>query len=138
MGFKDNLVKIRELRKKKPVDVIKATGIKKQQYYAYESGEYEPGPDNLDLLCSYLGVPKNYFFKEIITHNDIMELEKSSNQDSDAEWFKRTIETLIHQNGETIHEFRLRSKDEIENLRGDKSRLFDMLAVYLKPSNNSK
>lgn len=137
MGFKDNLIKIRELRGKKPPDVIRATGIAKQQYYAYESGEYEPGPDNLDLLCSYLGVPKNYFFKEIITKNDIMQLENST-KESDADWFKRTIETLIHQNGDTIHEFRIRSKDEIENLRGDKAKLFDILAVYMNPPNNGK
>lgn len=135
MAFKDNLVAIRELRKKKPADVIKETGIAKQQYYAWESGEYKPSEDNLTILSRYFKIPMSLFYKEQVTQKDIMEAD---NKESDADWFKRTIETLIHQNGETIHEFRLRSKDEIDNLRLDKTKLFDLLYVRLKPSQESQ
>lgn len=132
MAFKDNLVKIRELRGKKPPDVITGAKVAKQQYYAWEKGEYEPGNENLEKLSRYLKVSQALFFKEEITAEDVADKE------SDSEWFKRTIETLIHQNGETIHEFRVRSKDEIENLRLDKSKLFDLLSVQLKPPQNGK
>ena len=131
MAFKDNLVRIREFRGKKPMDIVRGIGVDKQLYYSWEAGTYKPSEDNLDLLASYLRVPRNLFFKDKITEHD-MEIE------SDSEWFKRTIETLIHQNGETIHEFRLRSKDEIENLRKDKITLFELLTIQLKPPQDGK
>lgn len=40
MAFNDNLIRIRELRGKKQTDVIAEAGVKKGQYYAWESGEY--------------------------------------------------------------------------------------------------
>lgn len=133
MAFKDNLLRIRELRGKKPPEVIKGAGVAKQQYYAWENGEYEPGKENLEKLARYFHLSPSIFYKEEITPDDV-----SEDRESDYDWFKRTIETLIYQNGETIHEFRVRSKDEIENLRGDKSRLFELLAMQLKPSQEGK
>lgn len=132
MAFKDNLVKIRELRGKKPSEVIQGAKVAKQQYYAWESGDYEPSKENLEKLSRYFQVSPSLFFKEQVTTEDV------SDKESDYDWFKRTIETLIHQNGETIHEFRVRSKDEIENLRLDKVKLFDLLAVQLKPTQEGK
>lgn len=133
MAFKDNLLRIRELRGKKPPEVIQGSGVAKQQYYAYESGEYKPSNENLEKLSRYFKVPLSLFFKETeITEDDVAERE------SDYDWFKRTIETLIHQNGETIHEFRERSKDEILNLRGTNKSLLDLLTVQLKPSQDGK
>lgn len=133
MAFKDNLLRIRELRGKKPPEVIRGAGVVKQQYYAWESGEYEPSKENLEKLSRFFQVSPSLFFKEEITAEDV-----GDQKESDYDWFKRTIETLIHQNGETIHEFRERSKDEIANLRIDKSKLFELLAVQLKPSQDGK
>lgn len=133
MAFKDNLIKIRELRGMKPPQVIAGAKVAKQQYYAYESGEYEPSKENLEKLSRFFQISQAVFFKEEVTEADV-----SPEKESDYDWFKRTIETLIHQNGETIHEFRVRSKDEIDNLRGDKSRLFELLAMQLKPSQEGK
>lgn len=132
MAFKDNLVKIRQLRGKKPPEVIKGADVAKQQYYAWESGEYEASHENLEKLARYFKVSPSLFFKEQVTEDDL------SDKESDYDWFKRTIETLIHQNGETIHEFRERSKDEIFNLRGTNKSLLDLLTSQLKPSQDGK
>lgn len=142
MAFEHNLIRIRELLGKKPMDVVRGTGINKQQYYAYEAGEYKPGEDNLDLLSSYFNVPKMLFFKETITENDVMELNKSNNED---EWYRQTIAALIRQNGETIKvnnetitEFRQRDKKEINSLKMDKTKLWDLLSIHLKPPQNGQ
>lgn len=133
MAFKDNLIKIRELRGMKPPQVITGAKVAKQQYYAYEAGEYEPSKENLEKLSRFLQVSQSLFFKEEVTADDVLD-----QKESDYDWFKRTIETLIHQNGETIHEFRVRSKDEIDNLRGTNRSLLDLLAIQLKPSQDGK
>lgn len=115
MAFKDNLVTIRKLRNKDPMDVVNGTGVDKQQYYAWEKGKYKPSDDNLDLLCVYLKVPKSLFFKETVTEADVMD---------DKDWYRDTIQRLIHMNSETVREtfreFKSGKKEEIDELRKDK------------------
>lgn len=140
MAFKDNLVKIRRFRKLEPMDVVNGTGIDKQQYYAWEAGKYKAGDDNLDLLSRFFMVPVMLFFKETITDSDMQQLDKSNNDD---EWYRKTIDNLIHQNGEamklnkdTIKEFAVRDKEEINSLKTDKDKLLDVLVSHFKPSQN--
>lgn len=142
MAFKDNLKKIREFRRLKAADITRGTGIKKQQYSAWEKGDYEAGNENLDLLACYLDVPRNFFFKETLTTKDLMEVNKSHDAD---DWYKQTISSLIHSNNEalrinneTIIEFRIRDKDEIQTLRVDKDKLLEVLVSHFKPPQNGQ
>lgn len=114
MAFNDNLIRIRELRGKKPPDVIASTGIAKGQYYAWEKGEYEPGPDNLEKLSRFFQVPRELFYKELITDGDVL-----GEKDSHIEWFKKQIETLIQTKGEYINVHR----EVWSELKGDKDKI---------------
>ena len=115
MAFKDNLIRIRQLRGKKPPEVILGTGIAKGQYYAWEKGEYEPSAENLDILSSYFQVPREIFFKESIADSDVL----GKQEDSHLEWFKRTIETLIQVKGEYINVHR----EVWDELKEDKNKI---------------
>lgn len=63
-------------------------------------------------------------------------------------WYKKTIETLIHQNGSHVGKLHERDQAEIEDLRKEKEKLWDekskiwehinVLTVNLKPPNNGK
>jgi hypothetical protein len=147
MGFEDNLVRIRGFRKKKPMEVVRGINVDKQQYYAWEAGTYKPSDENLDRLSSYFEVPRMLFFKESLTNNDLMELDKSNNDD---DWYRQTIANLIHHNSEaikanveaikvnneTIVEFRKRDESEILSLRIDKDKLLDFLTSHFKAPQN--
>lgn len=112
-------------------------GINRKTIGEWESGQSTPNKTSRRKLSNLFGV--EITAKGIAkTHISNMKIEKPQQLDSETDWFKKTIETLIHQNGETILEFRVRSKDEIENLRGDKAKLFELLAVRLKATQDSK
>lgn len=67
MAFSDNLKTIREFRGKKPMDVVRETGIAKAKYYAYEAGRYEPGPEIVDDLAKYFSVKRTLFYEKSLT-----------------------------------------------------------------------
>lgn len=71
MAFSDNLKIIRQLRGKKPMDVVEETGISKQNYYAWEKGDNEPGKKFLDQLVKYFDVPRTAFYKENLTEEEL-------------------------------------------------------------------
>lgn len=98
MAFKDNLIRIRELRGMKPPEVIAGADVSKGQYYAWENGEYEPSNENLEKLSGFLRVSKEIFYKEKILDVDVL-----GDKDHNLEWFKRMIETLIQTKGEYVN-----------------------------------
>jgi transcriptional regulator with XRE-family HTH domain len=117
MAFNDNLVRIRELRGKKPTDVIAGADVSKGQYYAWENGEYEPNTDNLEKLSRFFKVPKEIFFKDSIADVDVL-----GDVDPNLEWFKRQIETLIQVKGEYINIHREvwdELKDDKKEIKGN-------------------
>lgn len=114
MAFSDNLIKIRELRGKKPPEVISGTGVKKGQYYAWENGEYEPSTDNQEKLSRFFQVPREIFFKESISESDVL-----GGEDSHVVWLRKTIETLIQTKGEYINVHR----EVWDELKEDKEKI---------------
>ncbi len=71
MAFGDNLKKVRELRGKSAADVYEATENSKGKYYAWEANSYEPGPEIVDRLADFLNVPREIFYKRIVTEDDL-------------------------------------------------------------------
>lgn len=143
MAFKDNLKRIKLLRGVKSMDIVRGIGVKKQLYYAWEAGKYAPSEDNLDLLCDYFKVRKPLFYEEDITEDKLNQFStmKAEKQPVDEDWYKKTIDSLIHINGEGIKEFRESKKDEIEELKQDKIRLHQhvtSLIAQVNPPHNGQ
>lgn len=67
MGLAENIKKIREFRGFEPMEVVKGTGIKKQNYYAWEADSYKPGQEFLDDLSRFFKVPVSTFYIEPLT-----------------------------------------------------------------------
>lgn len=124
-------------------DVVKALG----DYTAAAIGNYRRGlrevPTNLVLKWNevygeslmpetFVLTSKTYVPRGTETNVSVRENVNPSDEDfSNEDWYKKTIDTLIHQNGETIGEFRKRDEKEIVWLR-------DMLATQIKPPNNGQ
>jgi transcriptional regulator with XRE-family HTH domain len=71
MAFSDNLLKIMKLRNKKAADIVRETGISKQNLSNWKTGAAEPRQDQLDILVKYLRVSKDLFYKENLTESDL-------------------------------------------------------------------
>lgn len=102
--------------------------------------------------CLLLGhILKIEVTREGIIENHInnMKIEKRELEQAvkpDEDWYKRTIETLIHQNGNNSAELHERDKAEIEDLKQEKAKLWEekakiwshieILTLNLKPPQN--
>lgn len=101
--------------------------------------------DILQIKVTTEGIIENH-----INNMKANNTEESSQQNSDGEWYKKTIETLIHQNGntvekltETVDKLHDRDQAEIEDLKNEKSLLWqdktkswehiDTLTAHLQP-----
>lgn len=85
-----------------------------------------------------------------IIENDIpMKVNEESNipeeKPDQKDWYKKTIDNLIHTNGEavrlnneTIRELKNRDRDEIEYIRIEKTKLIDVLVSHFKPPQNGQ
>lgn len=71
MAFGDNLKAVRELRGKTAAQVYEGTKNSKGKYYAWEKNSYEPGPEIVDRLAEFLKVPREIFYKEKVTVDDL-------------------------------------------------------------------
>lgn len=56
MGIAQNLKVLRERKGLSVPKLAEKTGLSKQQIYAWEKGEYDPGKDNLDVLTGFFEV----------------------------------------------------------------------------------
>ncbi len=77
MAFSDNLLKIREFRGKKPIDVVSGTSISKQKYSGYEKGKFQPSPEIVDELAEFFNVPRELFYKKEVKRDDLNPRERS-------------------------------------------------------------
>lgn len=105
----------------------------------WESGKSKPNKTSRKDLS-------NLFSAEVTlkgikeTHINNMKLENPEKLDNE-DWYKKTIESLIHMNGEGFKEFRESKKEEIEELKQDKIRLhqhLDKLITRVNPSHNAQ
>lgn len=91
MPIKDNIRIIRELKNKTVPKLAKESGLSKTSIYAWESGEYEPGKDNLDILAKYLDVPIKDFYDD----------EKWNNKSDNSERLESKV--IPNDNNEDIY-----------------------------------
>jgi transcriptional regulator with XRE-family HTH domain len=92
----------------------------------WESGESTPNKTSRRKLSNFFGVEftAKGIAKPHINNNSIMKIQKDvPPEPEDKNWYKKTIDALIHINGEGIKEFRESKKEEIEELKRDKIRL---------------
>lgn len=124
----------------------------------WEAGTTYPRARNLRKLGNIFGV--TFDKKGIIEPTINMKIDKDPQKDEKAIddgdlWYKKTIETLIHQNGNTVDKLhervdKLHDRDqaEIEDLKKEKQKLWDekskiwehidVLTVHLKPPKNQQ
>lgn len=105
----------------------------------WEKGTTYPRARNLRKLCNILGdiIPPKGINE---AHINNMKVEKTEKAEPDDDWYKKTIDSLIHINGEGYREFRESKKEEIEELKLDKVRLHehvDKLITRVNPPNNT-
>lgn len=62
-----NFRKIREFRGKTPAQVVKGTGISKQNISEWDNGPGEPGKKFIDQLVKFFQVPKEFFYVDGLT-----------------------------------------------------------------------
>jgi transcriptional regulator with XRE-family HTH domain len=71
MSIARNFRIIREFRGKTTAEVVKDTGISKQNISAWEKENNNPGHKFLDQLSKYFDVPRSFFYKENLTVEDL-------------------------------------------------------------------
>lgn len=91
----------------------------------WEKGTTYPRARNIRKLGNILGV--TIPIKGIIEPQANMKIEKDNTEPTtpDYQWYKKTIETLIHQNGNHVDKLHERDQAEIEDLKKEKSLLWD-------------
>lgn len=138
------------------VQLAKLVGVNRKTVRQWEKGE-GLNSSNEELLSHIFGVDLR---QKGNTQSNINNMkapkdDQSPDQHSDGEWYKKTIETLIHQNGnnvqklnETVEKLHVRDQAEIEDLKKEKSLLWqdkakawehiDNLTAHLQPPQNGQ
>lgn len=95
-------------------------GVNRKTIIGWEGGK-PVGKRNKAKLCNLFG--DNASTKGVI--------KPDISQDSDEEWYRTSIQSLIAQNGLFMEKFTSRTEDQIEDLKKDKGWLKDQVSALV-------